>query len=45
MRRIFDDQIQALLEDLLEMGHRVADSIQRSIEALARQDVDLARDI
>jgi len=44
-RRFFDDQIHGLLEDLLEMGQRVADSIQRSILALSRQDEDLARDI
>ena len=44
-RRFFDDQIHGLLEDLLAMGQRVADSIQRSIDALSRQDPDLARDI
>ena len=44
-RRYFDDQIDELLEDLLAMGYRVGDSIQRSIQALAGQDVDLARDI
>jgi len=45
VRRYLDGQIQGLLEDLLAMGQRVGDSIQRSIQALARQDVDLARDI
>jgi phosphate transport system protein len=45
VRRYFDDQIHELLEDLLNMGHRVADSIDRSILALSRQDVDLARQI
>lgn len=44
-RRYFDDQIHELLDDLLGMGQHVAGSIQRSIEALSRQDVDLARDI
>ena len=41
-RRFFEEQIQELLEDLLKMGQMVADSIQRSIQALARQDVELA---
>ena len=44
-RRFFDDQIHGLLEDLLAMGQHVADSIQRSIDALSRQDPDLARAI
>jgi phosphate transport system protein len=42
VRQIFQDQIRELLEDLLEMGRMVADSIDRSIEALAKQDEDLA---
>ncbi len=45
VRRYFDDQIQGLLEDLLAMGQKVGDSIKRAIEALASQDVDLARAI
>jgi phosphate transport system protein len=45
VRRHFDDQIQGLLEDLLAMGQRVGDSIDRSVQALARQDVDLAQEI
>jgi phosphate transport system protein len=45
MRQAFHEQIQELLEDLLEMGQMVADSIDRSIQALAKQDVDLARQV
>ncbi len=45
MRRVFREQIQELLEDLIEMGQMVADSIDRSIQALAKQDEDLARQV
>jgi len=45
MRQAFHEQIQELLEDLLEMGQMVADSIDRSIQALAKQDVDLAHQV
>lgn len=45
VRRAFEEQIRELLEDLLEMGQMVADSIDRSIQALARQDEDLAREV
>jgi phosphate transport system protein len=43
VRQIFEEQIGELLEDLLEMGQMVTDSIQRSVEALARQDEEMAR--
>lgn len=45
MRAIFDEQIEELLEDLLAMGQMVADSIDRAIEALVRQDSDLASQV
>ena len=45
MRQAFHEQIQELLEDLLEMGQMVADSIDRSIQALSKQDVDLAHQV
>jgi phosphate transport system protein len=45
IRRVFQEQINELLEDLLEMGQMVADSIDRSIQALARQDEDLAQQV
>jgi phosphate transport system protein len=45
VRESFQEQIRELLEDLLEMGQMVADSIDRSIQALSRQDTDLARQV
>jgi phosphate transport system protein len=42
VRRFFEEQIRELLEDLLEMGQMVTDSIQRSVQALAQQDDELA---
>jgi len=43
VRQAFREQIRELLEDLLEMGQMVADSIDSSIQALAKQDQDLAQ--
>jgi len=45
VRQIFQEQIRELLEDLLEMGQMVADSIDRSIQSLVKQDVDLAQQV
>jgi len=45
VRRFFEEQIHELLEDLLEMGQMVGDSIQNAINALAHQDADLARQV
>jgi phosphate transport system protein len=45
VRRIFEEQIRELLEDLLAMGQMVSDAIEQSIQALARQDQDLARQV
>ena len=45
VRRVFQEQIRELLEDLLEMGQMVADSIDSSIQALAKQDVELAQQV
>lgn len=42
-RQAFQEQIRELLEDLLEMGQMVADSIDSSIQALAKQDQELAQ--
>jgi phosphate transport system protein len=42
-RQVFREQIRELLEDLLEMGQMVADSIDSSIQALAKQDEELAQ--
>ena len=43
VRQVFQEQIRELLEDLLEMGQMVADSINSSIQALAKQDEELAQ--
>jgi phosphate transport system protein len=45
MRTVFLEQIDELLEDLLAMGQMVADSIERSIDALAKQDNELAQQV
>ena len=43
VRQVFQEQIRELLEDLLEMGQMVADSIDSAIQALAKQDAELAQ--
>lgn len=45
VRQVFREQIQELLEDLLEMGQMVSDSIEGAIEALVKQDKDIAQQI
>ena len=45
VRQAFQEQIRELLEDLLEMGQMVADSIDSSIQALAKQDEELAQQV
>ncbi len=45
VRRVFEEQIHELLEDLLAMGQMVAGSIERSIQALAQQNVDMAQQV
>jgi phosphate transport system protein len=45
VRQLFEEQIRGLLEDLVAMGQMVADSVDRSIQALARQDEALARQV
>jgi phosphate transport system protein len=45
VRQIFEEQIQELLEELLEMGDMVTAAIRRSIQALADQDEELARQV
>jgi phosphate transport system protein len=45
MRAVFDEQIEELLEDLLAMGQMVADSIERAIESLVKQDSELAQQV
>ncbi len=45
VRRFFEEQIRELLEDLLEMGQMVTNSIQHSVQALSQQDAELARQV
>jgi phosphate transport system protein len=45
VRQVFQEQIRELLEDLLEMGQMVANSIDSSIQALAKQDEELAQQV
>jgi phosphate transport system protein len=45
VRQVFEEQLRELLEDLLAMGQMVADSIDRAIDALAKQDVELAQQV
>jgi phosphate transport system protein len=45
VRQAFEEQIRELLDDLLAMGQMVSDSIDRSVQALALQDEDLAQQV
>jgi phosphate transport system protein len=45
VREAYREQIRELLEDLLAMGQMVASSIERAVQALAQQDVDLAQQV
>lgn len=45
VRQAFEEQIRELLDDLLAMGQMVADSIDRSVQALALQDENLAQQV
>lgn len=43
MRKRFDQQLEELNQEMLQMGTMVEDSIQKAIEALLKQDVELAQ--
>jgi phosphate transport system protein len=45
IRQAFQEQINELLEDLLEMGQMVADAIDLAVQALAKQDDELAQQV
>jgi phosphate transport system protein len=45
VRQAFQEQIRELLEDLLEMGQMVTDSIDRAVQSLAEQDAGLAQKV
>jgi phosphate transport system protein len=42
LRRTFDDELNALQDDVLRLGGRVIDAIERAEQALVTRDVDLA---
>ena len=45
MRKRFDEQLNELNQEMLQMGTMVEDSIQKAIEALLKQDVELAQSV
>lgn len=45
MRKRFEQQLEELNQEMLQMGTMVEDSIQKAIEALLRQDVELAQKV
>ena len=45
MRRRFDEQLEELNKEMQEMGMMVEDSIQKAIEALLKQDEELAQTV
>jgi len=45
VRQAFKEQVEELLDDLLLMGQMVAHALDRSIQALVRQDTKLAQQI
>lgn len=45
MRSKFDEQLNQLNEEMMHMGSMIEESIQKAIEALVNQDVELAKTI
>ena len=45
MRTRFDEQLEELGKEMQSMGMMVEESIQKAIEALLRQDVELAKSV
>ena len=45
MRKRFDEQLEELNKEMQEMGNMVEDSIQKAIEALLKQDEQLAQSV
>lgn len=45
MRKRFDEQLEELNQEMLQMATMVEDSIQKAIEALLRQDIELAQTV
>ena len=45
MRKRFDEQLNELNQEMLQMGTMVEESIQKAIEALLKQDTELAQTV
>lgn len=45
MRQSFNQELEALRQDLLRMGQLVSEGIRDAVQSLARQDVELARKV
>ena len=45
MRSKFDEQLNQLNKEMMNMGVMIEESIQKAIKALMKQDVDLATEI
>ena len=45
MRTKFDEQLKRLNDEMMQMGFMIEDSIQKAIESLVRQDVELAKSV
>ena len=45
MRKRFDEQLNELNQEMLQMGTMVEESIQKAIEALLKQDEELAKSV
>ena len=45
MRKRFDEQLNELGQEMLQMGTMVEEAIQKAIEALLKQDVELAQSV
>ena len=45
MRTKFDEQLKQLNDEMMQLGFMIEDSIQKAIESLVRQDVELAKSI
>ncbi len=45
MRRRFDEQLSMLNDELIHMGTMIEEAIQKSIDALLKQDIELAKQI
>ncbi|MBC7260021.1 MAG: phosphate signaling complex protein PhoU [Chloroflexi bacterium] len=45
MRRAFDEDLEALQNQMLELGSMVAEALARSVDALKRQDMEASRQV